>query len=421
LTPGRAHGNRARQRRPRGRSLVGERYDVRADRIAHGGFVVARHEGVVVFVRHALPGERVVAQVTEGQEGDRFLRADAVEVLEASPHRVEQPCPWARPGLCGGCDFQHVTLPAQRALKAAVVREQLQRLAGLEVGVEVEAVPGNRRGSGRDDGLGWRTRVQWAVTHDGVPGLRRHRSHEVVPVDRCLIAHPGLPDVVGQQWPDASTVEAIVSSTSQQLRLVTTRDGSAFADGPVALTEVAAERAWQVSGSGFWQVHPGAAGVLVAAVLQGVAPRAGEHALDLYAGVGLFSAALGAAVGPRGHVLAVELDEGATEDAAVNLADLPQVAVLRERVDRAVGQVTRADVVVLDPPRTGARREVARGVAALAPRAVAYVACDPAALARDVSFFAEHGYALTSLRAFDLFPMTHHVECVAVLTPADVS
>lgn len=398
----------------------------------------------MVFVRHALPGERVVAEVTEGREGDRFLRADAVQVLEASADRVEPPCRFARPGQCGGCDFQHVSLPAQRELKAAVVAEQLQRLAGLDVEVTVEGLPpvaepvdepgdgsGDGLGAGLGagpgagpahgvadglaEGLGWRTRVQWAVAADGSPGLRRHRSHEVVPLDRCLIAHPGLPSVLDSSWPDASSVEALVSSTGQQLRLVTTRDGSTFADGPLVLAEEAVDRTWQVTGSGFWQVHPRAADVLVTSVLGGLAPRPGEHALDLYCGVGLFSAALAAAVGPRGHVLGIEGDQDAVDDAAANLADLPQVAVLRGRVDRALRQVDRADIVVVDPPRTGAKREVVAAVAALTPRAVAYVACDPAALARDVAFFAGHGYRLVSLRAFDLFPMTHHVECVALL------
>ncbi|HVH94284.1 MAG TPA: TRAM domain-containing protein, partial [Nocardioidaceae bacterium] len=150
-------GGRARQRKVRGRSLVGERYEVRADRVGHGGFMVARHEGVVIFVRHALPGESVVVEVTEGQEGDRFLRADAIEILERSPHRVTPPCPYARPGRCGGCDFQHASLAFQRELKADVVREQLHRLAGLNVEVVVEPVEGDA------GGLDWRTRVQWAI------------------------------------------------------------------------------------------------------------------------------------------------------------------------------------------------------------------------------------------------------------------
>ena len=396
---------------------MGERYDVRPDRVAHGGFVVARHEGVVVFVRHALPGERVVVEVTEGQEGDRFLRADAVEVLEPSPHRVTPPCPFARPGLCGGCDFQHVTLPFQRELKAAVVGEQLRRLAGLEVDVTVEPVPGDA------GGLGWRTRVQWAIAPEGTPGLRKHRSHDVVAVDVCRIAHPGLPSVTDSDWPDATSVEALVSSTGERLRLVSTGDGATFADGPPVLHEQARGRDWQVTGSGFWQVHPGAAETLVAAVLDGLDPQPGERAADLYAGVGLFSAALAERVGTSGRVVAIESDAVAVEDAAVNLADLPQVEPVADRVDRALrrGAVGPVDVVVLDPPRTGAKREVVSAIAARGPRSVAYVACDPAALARDVAIFAEHGYTLRSLRAFDLFPMTQHVECVAVLARHRVS
>ena len=411
-----AGGRRPREKKVRGRSLVGERYDVRAERIAHGGFVVARHQGVVVFVRHALPGERVVAQVTEGQEGDRFLRADAVEVLEASDDRVAPPCRFAGPDACGGCDFQHVALPAQRALKAAVVSEQLKRLAGLDVDVTVEPVGLDQR----DDGLGWRTRMQWAVTSFGGAGLRKHRSHDVVPVDDCRIAHPGLPDVTDTEWPDATGVESIVSSTGEQLRLVSTADGTTYADGPQVLTEEAAGRSWQVTGSGFWQVHPAAADTLVAAVLSGLDPQPGERAADLYAGVGLFSGALAEAVGLTGHVVAVESDRTAVDDGEANLADLHQVSLVSDRVDRALGAdvIGPRDLVVLDPPRTGAKRDVVAAICALAPRAVAYVACDPAALARDVAFFAGHGYELRSLRAFDLFPMTHHVECVAVLAPA---
>jgi tRNA/tmRNA/rRNA uracil-C5-methylase (TrmA/RlmC/RlmD family) len=405
---------RPRQRTPRGRTLVGERYEVVAGPVAHGGHVVARHEGRVLFVRHALPGERVTVEVTEGEEDSRFLRADAVEVHEPSPDRVEPPCPWSGPGLCGGCDFQHVALPAQRDLKAAVVREQLQRLAGLDVDVTVEAVPGET------DGLGWRTRLQLAVDPDGRPGLRRHRSHGVVTVGRCPIGHPDLPDVLGERWPGVSGVEAIVSSTGERLRVVQ-RGGETVYDGPEVLHEQAAGRVWEVTGSGFWQVHPGAADTLVDAVMHALAPQPGERVVDLYSGVGLFSGPLAAAVGPTGAVVGVEGDRAAVDDARRNLADLPQVTCVVDRVDRALRRGVageHVDLVVLDPPRTGAKRPVVDAVADLAPRAVAYVACDPAALARDVALFAGRGYRLGGLRAFDLFPMTHHVECVALLQPA---
>jgi tRNA/tmRNA/rRNA uracil-C5-methylase (TrmA/RlmC/RlmD family) len=378
---------------------------------AHGGHFVARHEGRVVFVRHALPGEQVVVEVTEGDEGSRFLRADAVEVLAPSPDRVAPPCRFSGPGGCGGCDFQHVALGAQRLLKASVVREQMRRLAGLEVAVEVEAVPGDL------DGLGWRTRVQYAVDPAGHAGLRKHRSHEVVRIDRCLIAHPGLPPVVGRRWPGADAVEAVVSASGERLRVV--RSGRRRSlDGTTRLRESAAGRAWQVTGSGFWQVHPGAADALVAAVVDGLDPRPGETAADLYAGVGLFAAAMAERVGSAGSVVAVEADEACALDAADNLADLPSVELISDRVERALARGAagrRRDLVVLDPPRSGAGRRVAEGLTRLRPRAVAYVSCEPAPLARDVATFAGLGYELRRLRAFDLFPMTHHVECVATL------
>jgi tRNA/tmRNA/rRNA uracil-C5-methylase (TrmA/RlmC/RlmD family) len=396
----------------RGRSLVGRRATVDVGPVAHGGHCVARIEGQVVFVRHAIPGERVVVEITDGEERSRFLRGDAVEVLQPADDRVRPQCRFAGPGMCGGCDFQHVSMPGQRRLKASVVAEQLRRLAGLDLAVEVEPVPGDR------EGLGWRTRVQYAVDPAGHAGLRRHRSHDVVVIDDCPIGHPDLPPVTDRDWQGADAVEAIVSGTGQHLRVVESGD-ELFLDGPPVLTERAAGRSWQVSGSGFWQVHPGAADALVEAVVAGLGPVPGERAADLYAGVGLFSAALAERVGPTGAVVAVEADRVAAVDAAENLADLPQVHAATDRVERALrhGTVPASDLVVLDPPRTGAKRRVVEGIVRLRPRAVAYVACDPAALARDVAIFAEHGYRLASLRAFDLFPMTHHVECVAILTP----
>jgi tRNA/tmRNA/rRNA uracil-C5-methylase (TrmA/RlmC/RlmD family) len=390
---------------------VGTFVTVTVGPVAHGGHCVARHEGRVVFVRHTLPGETVRAVVSDGAEGSSFWRADAVEVLTPSPDRVAAPCPWSGPGRCGGCDWQHVAIRAQRALKAEVVREQLSHLAHLDVAVDVEPVPGDV------DGLGWRTRVTWAVAEDGTAGLRRHRSHEVVPVDSCRIAHPLVDEagVTGRTWPGAGSVEVSASvATGERLVLP---DGR----GDGVLTEVVGDRGFRVTGGGFWQVHPGAAATLLAAVLDGLQPQPGDAALDLYGGVGLFAARLAELVGPTGRVTLIESDRVAVADARHNLADLPAVRVERGRVDHVLRRLRtgRADLVVLDPPRSGAGRAVVDLVARqVRPRRVAYVACDPAALARDLTWFAERGYHLTGLRAFDIFPMTHHVECVALLEPA---
>ena len=389
--------------------------------VAHGGHCVARVDGQVVFVRHALPGERVRIQITES--GRRFGRADAVEILRASPDRVEPPCALA--GVCGGCDFQHVSPDGQLTLLTSVVREQLQRLAGLTWAGSVEAV---------DPALGWRTRMTWAVTPDGRPGLRRHRSHDVVAVDTCPIAHPDLPDPTVQPW-DADSVETIVSSTGERLLVTDATIGDdleAAVDGVVALdgtvrggrshlTERVLEHDFRVTGSGFWQVHPQAARTLVEAVMDGAGARPGDTVLDLYAGVGLFTAFLADAVGDDGTVVSVEADRGGHRDARRNLHERTSVRLVADTTERALRDETmpdRVDVVVLDPPRTGAK-EAVTAIAALQPGRVVYVACDPAALARDLATFAEHGYRLDSLRAFALFPMTHHVECVAVLHRLD--
>ncbi len=364
--------------------------------VAHGGHCVARLDGQVVFVRHTLPGERVRIRVTE--ESKRFLRADAVEVIEPAPGRVDPPCPYA--GTCGGCDFQHVDPAVQRELLGGVVREQLSRLAGITWDGEVERV---------GDELGWRTRMTYAVDGEGRPGLRKHRAHDVVPIERCLIAHPGLPDVLDRRWPGREAVEAVVSSRGEQLVVGEEKRS--------AVTEDVHGVPFRVSGSGFWQVHPAAAETLVDAVMEGAEVRPGDRVVDLYAGVGLFTAFLADAVGPEGEVVSVEADPGGSRDARRNLHDRPIVRLVGETVERAFrsGRVgDRADVVVLDPPRTGAKRAVG-DIVGLEPRRVVYVACDPAALARDLATFAEAGYRLDSLRAFALFPMTHHVECVASL------
>jgi len=391
-------------------SLVGTSMVVDVGPVAHGGHHVARHDGRVVFVRHAINGEQVRIRVTEGDETSRFLRADVIEVIRASPHRVARPCVHAGPDACGGCDFQHVAPAHQREMLGEVVAEQLQRLAGIEWHGEVEEVPGD------DGGLRWRTRVRYRATPDRQPGLRKHRSDEVVAIDRCEIADPRLPDVTELLAAGHDMVQAVVTGTGQ----------TALVQNPTSaeiVTETVGGRTFQVNAGDFWQVHPGAAEVLSSAVLDGLAPQGGERCWDLYAGVGLFAASLGAAVGESGAVVAVESQRRSVANLRANVADQPQVRVVSQRVDRFVRSRAaqgRLDLVVLDPPRAGAHKAVVAGIARQRPRAVAYVACDPAALARDLSTFASLGYRLESLRAFDLFPMTHHVECVAVLTTQPV-
>ena len=447
----------------------GQVVQVTAGDVAHGGWCVARPEdGPVVFVRHALPGETVLARLTEVTS--RLARAEAVEILTPSPDRVEPPCPHAGPGACGGCDWQHAALPAQRSLKAAVVRQQLRRLAGIDCEVTVEALPGDEEPG---TGLGWRTRVQFAVRPDGVAGLHAHRSHQVIDVGECLIAHPAITDLglPARSWPATASVEALVATGSGERAVIITPGAKSSATrrkagrpvppeavaagrpvsiegitadsvlrragppnhrltpmrGRAYLRQRAAGRDWRVSVGAFWQVHPGAADVLTEAVMTGLAPRPGDVTLDLYCGAGLFAGALAPAVGPGGTVVGVEADPAAVRDARHNLREWPWVRVHKGDVAtvlRRGGQpgaagaaLPAAGLVVADPPRSGLAREVVDYLSAPEHGATrfAYVSCDPATLARDVGLLTAGGWELDGLRAFDAFPMTHHVECVAVL------
>jgi tRNA/tmRNA/rRNA uracil-C5-methylase (TrmA/RlmC/RlmD family) len=387
--------------------------------VAHGGHCVARAaDGHVVFVRHALPGERVRAVVTDERKG--FLRADAVDILSPSPDRVAPPCPWAGPDRCGGCDFQHATPEAQRRLKADVVREQLARVGGFSpdevsaLGIEVRALPG------AVDGLGWRTRVQYTVDASGRAGLLKHRSHEVVPVDFCRIAGPAVRDapVLNQSWDDLDGLEVIAGSGGDVTVLGTRGRGRPMlVSGPAKVHERAVGRDWSIPADAFWQVHPAAADTLATAVVELLQPRPGERAWDLYGGAGLFAAALAPPLTGTGRITVVESDPKAAGAAQRLLRDLTTVTVLASDVERALRNPRwrSVDLVVLDPPRAGAGPAVVEQIATRSPRAVAYVACDPAALARDLASFRQFGLQLAVLQAFDLFPMTHHVECVALL------
>ncbi|MFC4512005.1 class I SAM-dependent RNA methyltransferase [Streptomyces ehimensis] len=430
-------------------SLVGHEYEVEVGPVAHGGHCVARTEsGRVLFVRHALPGERVIARVTEGESTSRFLRADAVRVLEASKDRVPAPCPFSGPGKCGGCDWQHAKPGAQRRLKGEVIAEQLMRLAGLtpeEAGWDGTVMPaeGDKLPAGQVPA--WRTRVQYAIDAEGHAGLRKHRSHEVQVIDHCMIAAEGVSElgIEKREWPQIASVEAIAATGSHDRQVILTpKPGGRLPivelDKPVSVMRIgerdkqvhpvhgrafvrerADDRTYRVGAGGFWQVHPQAADTLVKAVMQGLMPRKGDMALDLYCGVGLFAGSLAERVGDKGAVLGIESSKRAVEDARHNLRDLDRVRIEQGKVESVLPRtrIDSADIIVLDPPRAGAGRETVRHLATLGARRIAYVACDPAALARDLKYFAEEGYEPVKLRAFDLFPMTHHVECVAILKP----
>lgn len=361
---------------------------------AHGGHCVTRVDGRVIFVRHALPGEVVTIEITDTSHRS-YWRGDAIEVHTASADRVEPTCPVAVPGGCGGCDLQHVSAGGQLGWKASVVSELLGH-KGFSFDGEVEQVAPT---------LGWRTRMRYVATPGGW-GMRAHHSHRVValPVD-CAISSTELPP----------PLDGIETGSAEEISIVDAAS-DVVAGTPGSLRTVVTERAaghdFAVDADGFWQIHPASADTLVAAVVDGLQPRKGERAFDLYCGVGLFAAALVDAGCEQ--VWGVESSRRAITHAGRNV---PGARFSVGRVEQKLPSLPNAtDLVVLDPPRTGAGKKVIGQVLARRPRKVAYVACDPAALARDLAYAAELGYRPESIRAFDLFPQTHHVECVAVLS-----
>jgi len=394
---------------------VGQRFVVTIEKIAHGGHFIARHLGAVIFVRHAIPGEEVEIEITG--TGSSFNRADVVNVIKASADRVSAPCQFAHRSGCGGCDFQHISLSRQRELKADVISEQFSRIAKKELRIEVEEVGGP---------LGYRSRFSAVTTRDGALGFRQARSNKVVPVSDCRILQPEInyQELSNRKWKGDLQVEVSFSSTGERtIATGYTRDESPVrtSEGPDVASYKVNEFPLEVSQRSFWQSHKLAPQVLTEVVLKYAAIKAGDHVLDLYGGVGLFTSQFLDLVGESGRIDLVEGSKSATGDALRNFADFASVGIHTGDVEKILPRFSKADVIVLDPPREGAGKNVVASMVALKPRTIVYVACDPAALARDTAYLETSGYALSEIRAFDLFPMTQHIESVALFQPIKVS
>ena len=383
------------------------------ERPAHGGYSVGRVDGQVVFVRLGIPGERVRARITALGSGGRFAYGEVDHVLEPSPDRVVPRCLHAVPGGCGGCDWQQATIARQRSMKAEIVREQLIRVGGFDPAdpllVDLRVEP-----CGDDpEGFGYRTRMDFVGDERGRLGLRRARSHDVIPLTACPLAVSEINacEAFHQPWGNGATIR--VARTAQGV-VVNPEEAA-----PITVSETVGDTRFDVVADGFWQVHRNAPVTFADIVRTMLEPRAGEFLVDAYGGVGLFAGMLGPILGPGGRTLLVEGDRTAARLAKRNLRTLQHVEVVSERVDRWL-QTTRVlsvDLVVLDPPRSGAGPKVMSGLLSMSPRRMVYVACDPASLARDLAAARKAGYRLTSLRAVDAFPQTAHVETFALLEP----
>ena len=387
---------------------IGDIVELDITKVANGGFCIARHEGQVVFVRHTLPGERVKAEITDITK--KFLRADTVEVVEASAERVAPPCDYA--GVCGGCDWQHANLAYQRELKSQIVREQLEHLAKIHTvnGQPLEEFRVQAMSSS-EDGLRWRTRNRFRRIGDMGIGLQMARSHAVIEIDDCLIAADGAVELA----------QSVLGVGEGDIQTVLTSAGKSVVvdprNGPIIDEEVF-DRRWHIHAASFWQIHKRAPEVFVETVRDMANLQPNETLLDLYSGAGLFAASLAKDVGDDGEVIAVESGIDAVRDARRSCSDLPQLDLITADVTKwlAANGSEEFDVIVLDPPRAGAGQANVATIAGMAQRAIVYVACEPSALARDTAILIDNGWHLTRLKGFDAFPMTSHVECIALFT-----
>ena len=403
---------------------IGEKCTVEIEKAAHGGHFIARHEGAVIFIRHAIPGEIVEVEITEAEKS--FFRAEIRGVIEASNHRVQAPCQYARPGGCGGCDFQHIDYSHQRQLKSEVIAEQFARIAKTEINVEVEEV---------STSLHWRSRFAATTNHQGELGFKETRSNKVIPISHCPVLIPEIdfPSIAEESIGANSRIEVALSTQGERtIALSPIRSNRLEKNPPVEIIEgrsalhyevatPSGSLKFQVSQGSFWQSNINAPATLVNAVRTFAQAREGDHILDLYGGVGLFAKSLIKDIGSTGRIDLVEASTTAIRDAQHNFRDHQNVSVHRGDVARVISQFESADIVLLDPPRTGAGQSILSSIADMAPRSIIYIACDPAALARDTGYLRDFGYHLQSIRAFDLFPMTHHIESIALYTADTVS
>ncbi len=389
---------------------------MRTERAATGGAVARSASGQVIFVRHALPHETVEVQITE--LASRFARGDVVEIVDASAERVSASCRYATADQCGGCDLQHASSSAQLSWKSDVVSEHLSRIARDSRRVEVKSV-GPEQAS--------RTRLRCAVDANGRLGLRMSRRHDVVAVDPCWLAHESLKTAFETNWAGFDEVElraigdepiavARRDEGEDSIYEVFTLDRNPLA--PTTVSRVVVNSlAFQVGPLSFWQSHRRAPELLSQQVSELLGAKEGDHVTDLYSGVGLFAVSLATVVGPGGRVVAVESSRDAVSDALINAQSHRQVVVRNWAVTpRAINDsVSTGQLVVLDPPRSGAGKAVMGALVRRRPRRMVYVSCDAATFARDVKVATDAGYSLSDVRAFDLFPMTEHVELVGVL------
>lgn len=429
-----------------------ENLELRIIDIAHGGYGVARENGQVIFVGGAIPGEKVRAQIFERKR--RFAKAVVQEVLEAAPARIENPWPAGGVAYTGAADFAHIALSLQRELKAQVVAAQLRKIGGEIIVAQLADLPLVVEAVDSSDGWGSRSRIDLVKMPQGF-GMYRAHSHELLPLKEMPLADVRIEslDLWGRAWdkyvPVGAKVRAVASSGGdirlavgkkvysapgkraarivreqvlllEQPQRVSVQAGQMQAHLQLGQSDSQQQKNYRyaLDAAGFWQVHREAPRTLITAVQDFLGDISGVHGVDLYAGAGLFSQPLADYIGPRGSLSTYEGSKEAVKAAQKNLAAFSWAKAQEVRIGaRNIQKLTaQADFVLADPPRAGLGVAAAQQLAKSGAEKIVLVSCDPAAMARDVAQLAAGDYRIAGIRIFDIFPHTHHVESVILLT-----
>ena len=369
--------------------------------IAHGGHFVARHSNQVIFVRHGITGE--IAKVKITSINSKLAFGDAIEILKPSKDRVKPPCKYSKPSGCGGCDFQHISIEMQQSLKKIIIQDQFKRIAKIDINPDVISVE-------PFSGLHWRSRLDLAISNNGKTGLYSHKSNEVIEIDECLIAVEQInkSEVFNKWWDSEDRLSLSVSSENE---LNVNRLGKTIL-GSDELKEVVEDNTYIISPKSFWQSHKNAPRLLLQQVIKYADIKLGDRVCDLYAGAGLFTAPIAELTGETGEIHLIERDNDCIRDAKKMFQNKKNIIIHHGRVEQKLGKIKNIDIIVLDPPRNGAGKQVITQIIDKKPRSIVYVSCDPASLARDTKILLENNYILNNFIGLDLFPMTHHIECI---------
>jgi 23S rRNA (uracil1939-C5)-methyltransferase len=381
---------------------------LKLDAMGWMGDTLAEHDGEKLFVFGGIPGEEVTVEVLSRRRNR--VAAKVTEVAERSPERIDPACPYF--GMCTGCQWLHIRYEYQLELKYRKVREALETIGEMPDAPISDAIPS-------PDILGYRNHARFTIRRDGSLGFVNKDTRRFLRIDECLLMHSGINQILSQlQGRCGETTQLSIRygvNTGEWLIQPTMKsEDIPLESGRQHYVEALNGKRFRVAASAFFQVNTMQAEKMAELIRARLDLKGDELVVDAYAGVGTFAVLLAPFAG---RVIAIEESASANEDARINVAGLPNVELLEAKTETVLGSLPQApDILILDPPRVGCRPEALEALKSRPPKRIVYVSCDPRALARDLKILCEGPFVLEEILPVDLFPQTHHIECLATLS-----